>query len=30
MTKEENIEDDITHHQLRVLEKIGVTVILFL
>ena len=30
MTKEENIEDEVTHHQLRGLEKTGVAVILFL
>ena len=30
MTKEENVEDRVTHHQLRGLEKIGVAVSLFL
>ena len=30
MTKEENIEDKVTRHQLRGLEKTGVTVGLFL
>ena len=30
MTKEENVEDKVTHHQLRGLEKTGVAVCLFL
>ena len=30
MRKEENIEDEVTHHQLRGLEKKGVAVGLFL
>ena len=30
MTKEENVEDEVTHHQLRGLEKTEVTVCLFL
>ena len=30
MTKEENVQDEVTCHQPRGLEKIGVTVILFL
>ena len=30
MMKEENVEDEVTHHQLKGLEKTGVIVILFL
>ena len=30
MTKEENVEDKVTHHQLRGLEKTGIAVCLFL
>ena len=30
MTKEENVEDEVTHHQLRGLEKTEVAVCLFL